>query len=298
MWWIATVVIVCSILIVSLMIGYSVLYWRRRKAAFILSQNMKHNQKYIVTQSRRQKQDPNEGIPYTSNGPVNIQPHPKILESMDVSMLTDDNLNNNSGLRPTPDNQIPLISHYEGNSKSQTGRKSRKKKKRKSIKKSYGSDGSNVVVTPMIVISQVPDNNANFAKIESNLKPELTFSIFYDSPSKELHITVIRASHIPKLKRFGSEPCVTQYFRVRIRIGACSTQSHETRYVCGTREPVFNETFIVPGFVHHKLRECTVRFEIVEFEELQHCWTVLGEVCQPLIDLRANTLLKVTKTLR
>jgi hypothetical protein len=293
MWWIASVAIICSIFVISLMIGYAVMHWRRHKAELLQSENMKYDQKYILTSSPYHKREPTSGIPYTSNEPVNIQPHFKTLQSMDVAMFIDKNLNNNnSGLQSTPEYQLPLVSHYESE-RAITTRKSRKIRKR-SIKDSYGATASNVIETPTIVISQVPDNNANFAKIESNAKPELTFSIFYDVPSKDLHITVIKASNLPRLKHFESG---TQYFRVRVCVGACSKQYHETRYVCGTRAPVFSETFIVSGLAHHKLRECTVGFAVIEFEELQHCWTVVGEVSQPLIDLRANTLLKATKTL-
>ena len=293
MWLIASVAIICTICVISLMIGYALMHWRRHKAELLLQENLKYKHKYILTPSSYHKREPSSGIPYTANEPVNIQPHFKTLQSMDVSMLSDENLNNNNSRMPTtPEYQIPLISYYESEKNASGNR--RKSRKRRTIKESYGPKSSNVVKTPTIVISQVADNNANFAKIESNAKPELTFSIFYDELSKDLHITVIKASNLPGLKQFADG---AQYFRVRVHVGACGKQYHETRYECGTRAPVFGETFIVSGLVHHKLRECTVRFAVIEFEELQHCWTVVGEVSQPLIDLRANRLLKVTQTL-
>ena len=289
MWWTAGVAIACSVFVISLLLGYAVLRLRRYKAEQLLRANMKNDQRYLLVSSPNKKCKPTTGIPYSSSEPVNIQPHPKTLRSMDLSMLTDENLNNMS-LQPMPEFQVPLISHYETN----TSTMSRKNKKRRSIQESYGPASSKVIETPTIVISQEADTNANFANIQSNGKPELTFSIFYDAPSKDLHITVINASNLPVL---GSFQAGTQYFRVRVRVGVCSTQLYETRYACGTRAPVFGETFIVSGLVHHKLRECTVRFVVIEYEELQHCWTVVGEVHQTLIDLRANSLLKLTKTL-
>jgi hypothetical protein len=290
MWLIAIVAIICTVLVISLMIGYTILHWRRYKAKQLLPDNMKNEQRYILGPSPYDKREATSGIPYTTNEPINIQPHFKTLQFMDMTMLTDENINNNNS-RFTPEHQTPLVSHYESENLS---RKSRRKRKRKSIHDSYGPSSSGVIETPTIVISEAGDNNANFAKIESNAKPELTFSIFYDEPSKDLHITVIKASSLPGAKHFASG---AHYFRVRVHVGTCSTRYHETRYVCGTRAPMFGETFIVSGLVNHKLRECAVRFSVVEFEELQHCWTVVGEVTQPLIDLRANSLLKVTKTL-
>ena len=288
MWLIAIVAVVCSVFVICLMVGYALLQWRRHKAELVLSTNMKYKQNFILKPTLPDHtQEHTNGIPYTSSEPVNVQPHPKTLQCMDVSMLTDETLNNNTSLSTPPEYQIPLVSHYESEG---TTRKTRKSKKR-SIDESYGPESSNIIETPTIVISQVADNNANFAKIKSNGKPEITFSIFYDVPSKDLHITVINASNLPSKRVQGC----TQYFRVRVE--ACGKQCHKTRYVSGTRSPVFSETFIISGLVHHKLRECTVRFVVVEFEELQHCWTVIGEVSQPLIDLRANSLLKVTKTL-
>ena len=290
MWWIAGVAIVCSIFVICLILGYAVLHWRRHKAEQLLRINMKYDQKYILVSPSHHKREPTSGIPYSSSEPVNIQPHPKTLQSMDLAMLADENINNNSRLKSTPEFQVPLISHYEANTSTTQSRKSKKR----SVKESYGPTSSNVIETPTIIISQVADKNANFANTESNGKPELTFSIFYDAPSKDLHVTVINASNLPVLKSLQAG---TQYFRVRVRVGVSSTQLYETRYVCGTRAPVFGETFIVSGLVHHKLRECTIRFVVIEYEELQHCWTVVGEVHQTLIDLRANRLLKVTKTL-
>ena len=291
MWLIAIIAIICTVLVISLMIGYTIIHWRRYKVKQLLPKNMKYEQRYILRPSSYDKRELTSGIPYTSNEPMNIQPHFKTLQFMDVTMLTDENLNNNNNTRValTPEYQIPLVSHYES---EKTSRKSRKNRKRRNISDSYGPKSSEVVETPTIIISQAADNNSNFARIESNAKPELTFSIFYDEPSKDLHITVIKATSLPEPKHYS-----TQYFRVRVHVGTCSKQYHETRYVCGTRAPIFSETFIVSGLANHKLRECAVRFAVIEFEELTHCWTVVGEVNQPLIDLRANNLLKVTKTL-
>lgn len=292
-WWFTSVTVICSIFVLCFVIGYLILYWKRDKVKLLLSdnENIKYEQKYILTSSAYHKREVTSGIPCSSSEPMNIQPHPKVLQSMDVLMFTDNKIINNSNLQTSPEYKIPLISHYESGKTNQL-RKWRKNRQR-NLKNSFGPKSSAVIETQTVTTTQVADSNANFAENGSNPKPELTFSIFYDSPSKELHVTVISSSNLPVLRRTGS----TQYFRVRVCVGACDTQWYETRYVRGSRELHFSETFIVSGLVHHKLRECMIRFVVVEFEEFQHCWTVVGEVRQTLIDLRANSLLKETKTL-
>lgn len=286
MWLIASVAIICCIFVISLMAGFALKQWRHHKAELFLAERMKYDQIFILTPGN--KQHPDNGIPCTSNKPVTIQPHFKTLHSMGIA--EDEKLNNNARIFSTPtEYQAPLISHYEN---EMTPRKSRKNKKR-NMKQSYGMK-STFMDTPTITISHVPDTNANFEPIQSKGKPELTFSVFYDAPSKDLHITVINAFNLPATKMFGNK---TQYFRVCVRVGACSTHYYVTRYVCGTCEPVFCETFIVSGFVHHTLLECTLHFVIREYEEVQHRWTAVGKVSQSLIDLRANSLLRATKTL-
>lgn len=121
---------------------------------------------------------------------------------------------------------------------------------------------------------------------------QLEFSLFYDTSSKELHITVIQMSGIPSPdERFLRLPNCS----VKMRILPEMLSWQWTRKISRTSNPVFNETFIVPGFVHNKLRECTVHFVVLDFDHVQDNVYVVGEVFMPLSEVRANRLEKSIK---
>ena len=145
-------------------------------------------------------------------------------------------------------------------------------------------------------LPELTTNNTFTQSEYQAMKPELTFSIFYDSASKELHVTVISASNLPISAHFQAMKS-TQYYQVKVRVEPWENEWRATRHTCGSKEPVFRETFIVSGLVHHKLRECTVHFAVVNFEEHQHRWSVVGEVTMSLVEFRANQLMKVTTKL-
>lgn len=117
-------------------------------------------------------------------------------------------------------------------------------------------------------------------------------SMFYDTASKELHVTVIQVTGIPTPDESFLRP---PNCSVKMRILPEMLQWQWTRKVSRTVSPVFNETFIVPGFVHNKLRECTVHFVVLDFDHVQDNVYVIGEVFMPLSELRANKLEKITK---
>lgn len=120
----------------------------------------------------------------------------------------------------------------------------------------------------------------------------LETSMFYDTASKELHITVIQVIGIPTPDESFLRP---PNCSVKMRILPEMLQWQWTRKVSRTVSPVFNETFIVPGFVHNKLRECTVHFVVLDFDHVQDNVYVIGEVFMPLSELRANRLEKISK---
>jgi hypothetical protein len=117
-------------------------------------------------------------------------------------------------------------------------------------------------------------------------------SMFYDTASKELHVTVIQVAGIPTPDESFLRP---PNCSVKMRILPEMLQWQWTRKISRTVSPVFNETFIVPGFVHNKLRECTVHFVVLDFDHVQDNVYVIGEVFMPLSELRANKLEKISK---
>lgn len=120
----------------------------------------------------------------------------------------------------------------------------------------------------------------------------LETSMFYDTASKELHVTVIQVVGIPTPDESFLRP---PNCSVKMRILPQMLAWQWTRKVSRTVSPVFNETFIVPGFVHNKLRECTVHFVVLDFDHVQDNVYVIGEVFMPLSELRANRLEKIAK---
>lgn len=120
----------------------------------------------------------------------------------------------------------------------------------------------------------------------------LEFSCFYDTASRELHITVIQVVGIltPDESFLRPPNC-----SVKMRILPEMLSWQWTRKISRTSNPAFNETFIVPGFVHNKLRECTVHFVVLDFDHVQDNVYVIGEVFMPLSELRANRLEKIIK---
>lgn len=120
----------------------------------------------------------------------------------------------------------------------------------------------------------------------------LEFSCFYDTASRELHITVIQVVGISTPNESFLRPPSCS---VKMRILPEMLSWQWTRRISRTSNPAFNETFIVPGFVHNKLRECTVHFVVLDFDHVQDTVYVIGEVIMPLSELRANRLEKIIK---
>lgn len=133
-----------------------------------------------------------------------------------------------------------------------------------------------------------------FRKISSGGEEEcrLEFSCFYDTASRELHITVIQVVGISTPDESFLRP---PNCSVKMRILPEMLAWQWTRKISRTTNPAFNETFIVPGFVHNKLRECTVHFVVLDFDHVQDNVYVIGEVFMPLSELRANRLEKIIK---
>ena len=160
---------------------------------------------------------------------------------------------------------------------------------RRTLEKSYRQTSipKTENISPITTI-QEPEASVS---IQENL--ELSFSIFYDAPTKDLHVTVVCASGFDLDNITRRE----RHFRVAARVEPWETKWRETRSTRGETKATFNETFIVSGLVHHKLRECSIHFVLIDLEEHKNCWKVVGEVTQSLIECRANQLMKITKKL-
>lgn len=249
---------------------------------------------YFLTPSRQFRNEFDKGIPCSTIKLVNVQPDSTKLDLRTLAMPTDRTSCHGSGFNipRTPEiYQTPVISTYNCEKKRDPVWTRIAKR---SLKDSYKQTTTTSVSAITMLTSRQADSNLNYVQNGCSVGPELAFSLFYDSPTKDLHVTVIRASNLPVSKWFQGTKS-TQYFHVKVRVEPWETEWRATRQVCGTREPVFRETFVVSGLVHHKLRECKVHFVVVDFEEYQHCWTIVGEVSLPMIDLRANQLIKATK---
>ena len=137
-----------------------------------------------------------------------------------------------------------------------------------------------------------PSAEDYFRKKSSEDECRLEFSCFYDTGSRELHVTVIQVVGISSPDESFLRP---PNCSVKMRILPEMLEWQWTRKISRTTNPAFNETFIVPGFVHNKLRECTVHFVVLDFDHVQDNVYVIGEVFMPLSELRANRLEKITK---
>ena len=168
-------------------------------------------------------------------------------------------------------------------SEATTGRDKPRLSKRMSLPTAFKSDG---LVHP---------SAEEFLRKKSSPGEEecrLEFSCFYDTASRELHITVIQVVGISTPDESFLRP---PNCSVKMRILPEMLSWQWTRKISRTTNPAFNETFIVPGFVHNKLRECTVHFVVLDFDHVQDNVYVIGEVFMPLSELRANRLEKIIK---
>lgn len=143
-----------------------------------------------------------------------------------------------------------------------------------------------------IVSSDLIHYNQDILSRDVQQQCVLETSMFYDTASKELHVTVIQVIGIPTPDESFLRP---PNCSVKMRILPEMLAWQWTRKISRTVSPVFNETFIIPGFVHNKLRECTVHFVVLDFDHVQDNVYVIGEVFMPLSELRANRLEKISK---
>ncbi|EDO31628.1 predicted protein, partial [Nematostella vectensis] len=121
----------------------------------------------------------------------------------------------------------------------------------------------------------------------------LYLGLKYSSLEEQLLVQILKARGLPAMTKTGETGRMGTLVKMRILPEMLHWQW--TRKVSRTLNPVFNETFIVPGFVHNKLRECTAHFVVLDFDHIQDNVYVIGEVFMPLSELRANRLEKIVK---
>lgn len=187
------------------------------------------------------------------------------------------------------DNSISSLSSVSGDSSTNDSEKAKSRKSKLSKRLSLPAGD----VKSADLVHHSPEHFLR--KKRGEKEPESTkleFSLFFDTASRELHITVIQVANIPiPDESFLRLPNCS----VKMRILPEMLTWQWSRKVVRTNNPVFNETFIIPGFVHNKLRECTVHFVVLDFDHVQDNVYVIGEVFMPLSELRANKLDKLVK---
>lgn len=117
----------------------------------------------------------------------------------------------------------------------------------------------------------------------------LFLTLFYDQEASQLRITIRQATDLPVGS--GREEELVTY--INFCIVPEDFYWQKTASVRHTRHPVFNQTFTVPDVLHHKLRQYTLCFLVMNTTSLQE--TMLGKVMVPLSDLRAGMVLDMRK---
>lgn len=111
---------------------------------------------------------------------------------------------------------------------------------------------------------------------------KLRYSVNYFEESNELHVTIIKAIDLSnEYKENTSEPSTF----VRVSLLPQKFCWQKTKVISQTRNPVYNETFVISGFSHQRFSKYNILITVVNavvsdqnFLEDQ----VIGELCVPL----------------
>ena len=106
---------------------------------------------------------------------------------------------------------------------------------------------------------------------------KLEFSYYYDEKSRQLHVNVIQAFHLP-----GDET-LESYVTVTLKPDEMNWRK-ETKFVFNSTDPLFDETFVVPGFTHTKIRECSLHFLVMNNVDQK----AIGQLHVSLADLQSQ----------
>lgn len=113
----------------------------------------------------------------------------------------------------------------------------------------------------------------------SEVAGKLDFSCYYDDKNRQLHVNVIQALHLP-----GDENLESYVIAVLKPDEMCWRR--ETKFVFNSTDPLFNETFLVSGFTHTKIRECSLHFLVMNNAENK----AIGQLHVSLADLQPNKI--------
>ena len=115
----------------------------------------------------------------------------------------------------------------------------------------------------------------------------LYFSLFYDPFATQLTLTIQRATDLPKSeKQAVLSPYVKFYFIPKDFFWQQTTVKESTT------NPVFNQSFQIKGVLHHKLRQYSICFLVMDSRRTQG-ESVIGKVMVPLSDLAANVAIEM-----
>jgi hypothetical protein len=113
----------------------------------------------------------------------------------------------------------------------------------------------------------------------SEVVGKLEFSYYYDEKNRQLHVNVIQALRLPGDENLES-------YVIAILKPDEMNWRRETKFVFNSIDPLFNETFLVSGFTHSKIRECSLQFLVMNNAENK----AIGQLHVSLTDLQPNKI--------
>ena len=127
--------------------------------------------------------------------------------------------------------------------------------------------------------------------IITSQKGALAVSLYYDIESSELNVVVKQAINLP-LEGSKEED-------LDVYVNFCLVPEdfywQKTMAVLQTRNPVFDQTFQIPDVLHHKLRQYTLCFLVMNSSGFQE--TLIGKVMIPLSELRGGVEVEMCREL-
>ena len=122
-------------------------------------------------------------------------------------------------------------------------------------------------------------------------KGALAVTLFYDVDSSELNIVVMQAVDLPLQDKKEED--------LDIYVNFCLVPEdfywQRTNSVQRTRNPIFDQTFQIADILHHKLRQYTLCFLVMDASGFQE--TLIGKVMIPLSELRGGIMIETCKAL-
>ena len=119
----------------------------------------------------------------------------------------------------------------------------------------------------------------------------LILSLFYDSDASQLVVVIRQAIDLP-VSQVREED-------IEVYVNFCILPEdfywQRTESVMHTHHPIFEQSFKIPDVLHHKLRQYTLCFLVMDSSGLQE--TIVGKVMVPLSELRAGIDLEMCREL-